>query len=205
LVCFHDVSEGLTLDDLLKPEDRMCGKCRKQLVELNASYPVLGISVHALYLYTPFFENLIFQFKEANDLPLAPIFLEPYRTMLRRRLKNAVVVAVPSSPKRSAQRGYVPIEVLFRAIGIPVVHPFEKDEVKQSQRSAQRRTQIARHIRLRDVDMIRGKRVIVVDDVCTTGHSVKACVDLLTPHATHVSCVVVAIHPTLIHPSFGSR
>lgn len=200
MVCFHDLTEGLTLEDVFKPDDRLCGKCRKQLVELNASYSVLGIAVHALYLYTPFFENLIFQFKEANDLPLAPVFLEPYRTKLRRLVKNAVVVAVPSSPKRTAQRGYVPVDVLFKAVGIPVMHPFEKDEVKQSQRSAQRRTVIARHIRLRDVDNIRGKRVIVVDDVCTTGHSLKACVDLLIPHATRVSCVVVAIHPTLVHP-----
>ena len=195
----------MTLEDLFKPDDRLCGKCRKQLVELNATYPVLGISVHALYLYTPFFENLIFQFKEANDLPLAPVFLEPYRSKLQRRLKNAVVVAVPSSPKRTTQRGYVPVEVLFKAIGIHVFHPFDKDEVKQSQRSAQRRTLISRHIRLRDVDLIRGKRVIVVDDVCTTGHSLKACVDLLTPYASTVSCVVVALHPTLIHPGMGLR
>lgn len=165
----------------------------------------MGLKVDALYLYTPFFENLIFQFKESNDLPLAKLFLSPVQRVLRHRFRNHVVVAVPSSPKRTAQRGFVPIVELFKAIGIPVLHPFEKDEVKQSQRSAQTRTRISRSIRLIDLESVRGKSVVLVDDVCTTGHSLKACVDLLKPVAQEVSCWVVALHPALMHQKWAKR
>jgi competence protein ComFC len=199
------LTEGLTLEDLFKPEDCLCGKCRKQLIELRERYAVLGMTVEALYLYTPFFENLIYQFKEAKDLPLAPLFLSPYRNGLRRQFKNKVIVAVPSSPKRTAQRGFVPMTELFKSIGIPILHPFEKDEIKQSQRSAQSRARIAKHIRLVDVESVRGKSVIVVDDVCTTGHSLEACVELLKPVVTEVSCWVVALHPALMHQKRAKR
>lgn len=186
------------MEDLFKAEDCLCGKCRKQLIELREHYEVLGLRVEALYLYTPFFENLIFQFKDAKDLPLAPLFLSPYQRALRRQFKKKLVVAVPSSPKRTTQRGYVPITAMFEAIGIPVLHPFEKDEIKQSQRSVQTRTRIARHIRLKDSESIRDQSIVLVDDVCTTGHSLKACVELLTPLTKDISCWVVAIHPALI-------
>ncbi len=163
------------------------------------------MTVEALYLYTPFFENLIYQFKEAKDLPLAPLFLSPYRSALRRQFKNKVIVAVPSSPKRTAQRGYVPIAELFKSIGIPVLHPFEKDEIKQSQRSAQTRARIAKHIRLANVEAVRGKSVVIVDDVCTTGHSLHACLELLKPEAKDVSCWVIALHPALMRQKRTKR
>jgi len=205
LVCFGELTNGLGWDDLLKRDDRLCGVCRKQLTELNTRYPVMEMPVRAIYLYTPFFENLIFQFKEANDLPLAPVFLEPYATRLRWQLRHKVIVTVPSSPKRIATRGYIPVVTLFQAIGIKVLHPFEKDEIKQSNRSAKTRTLIHRHVRLTDVSVIAGKDVVLVDDVCTTGHSLKACYDLLKPHVKSLSCLVIAIHPELISPLRARR
>jgi predicted amidophosphoribosyltransferase len=200
LVCFGELTHGLTWEDFLKRDDRLCGLCRKQLTAINRRTTVMEIPIQAIYLYTPFFENLIFQFKEAKDLPLAPVFLEPYATRLRWQLRHKVVVSVPSSPKRIASRGYVPVVKLFQAIGIDVLHPFEKDEIKQSRRSAKTRSLIHRHVRLVDTAVVAGKDVVLVDDVCTTGHSLRACYDLLKPHAKSLSCLVIAIHPELVTP-----
>jgi competence protein ComFC len=132
------LTRGLTLEDVFKRNDCLCGACRKQLIELWTTVTVLDMRVTSIYLYTPFFENLIFQFKDAKDLPLAPLFLKPYTYALRWRLRHHVVVTVPSSPKRTAARGFVPVVSLFNAIGVNVLQPFEKDEVKQSQRSSKR-------------------------------------------------------------------
>lgn len=205
LVCFGDLTRGLTLEDVFKRNDCLCGACRKQLIELWTTVTVLDMRVTSIYLYTPFFENLIFQFKDAKDLPLAPLFLTPYTFALRWRLKHHVVVTVPSSPKRTAARGFVPVVSLFNAIGVNVLQPFEKDEVKQSQRSSKTRSHIKRHIRLIDKDAITGKHVILVDDVCTTGQSLKACYALLKPHVKTLSCLVIAIHPELIQSIGGKR
>jgi competence protein ComFC len=175
-------------------QDILCGFCRKQLVPYRKTVPVLDYEVYAYYEYEAFFEKLIFQVKESKDVTLAPVFLYPYLKNLKKQCIGKTLILVPSSVKKTKQRGFDALRELYRGLGMELLSPFEKDDVKQSQRSVTLRSRIKNHIRLVHPEMIEGKEVILLDDVCTTGYSLKACLDLVKPLAQSVSIIVLAVH-----------
>lgn len=153
------------------------------------------MSVYGLYEYESFFEKLIFQVKESRDVTLAPVFLHPHISVLRKLCQNKTIILVPSSAKKLKSRGFDALALFYEKLGCDLLTPFEKDDVKQSQRSAMMRSRIKNHIRLVHPELIQDKDIVLLDDVCTTGYSLKACVDLIKPLAKSVSIVVLAIHP----------
>lgn len=200
-VCFSDPSDGLSLIELFQKEDLLCGYCRKLLTPLKREVSVLDFSVYALYLYDEQFEQWIYQVKEAKDVTLAPVFLHPYVSLLKKRIAGKTVVMVPSSAKKTKQRGFEVLPTLYQGLGVELNCPFEKDDVKQSQRNASQRSRIKNHIRLIDKRRILDKDVVLIDDVCTTGQTLKACLDLIKPYVKTVSVVVLAMHPDNLNSS----
>lgn len=173
----------------------MCGYCRQQLILLKRRVTVLDMQVYGLYEYEAFFEKLIFQVKESKDVTLAPVFLHPHVSTLRKLCKDKTIIVVPSSEKKLKSRGFDALALFYQALGNPLLYPFEKDDVKQSQRNATMRSRIKNHIRLVHPELIEGKDIVLLDDVCTTGYSLKACVDLIKPLVKSSRIVVLAIHP----------
>jgi competence protein ComFC len=188
------LTDGLSLGELFMTQDILCGFCRKQLIPLRKTIPVLDFEVYAYYEYEAFFEKLIFQFKESKDVTLAPVFLYPYIKHLKKQCEGKTVILVPSSLKKTKQRGFDALQCLYDGLGIELFAPFEKDDVKQSQRGAHMRSRIKNHIRLAHRELIQGKDVILLDDVCTTGYSIKACLDLIKLEVKSVKVVVLAVH-----------
>lgn len=186
--------DGLSLGELLMRQDILCGFCRKQLIPYRKAVHVLDYQVYAYYEYEPFFEKLIFQIKENKDQTLAPVFLYPYRKHLKKVCEGKTVILVPSSAKKTRQRGFDVLKSLYEGIETELLCPFEKDDVKQSQRGVHLRSRIKNHIRLVHPEWIQGKDVVLLDDVCTTGYSLKACLDLIKPVVNSVQVIVLAVH-----------
>ena len=49
-------------------------------------------------------------------------------------------------------------------------------------------------IKLKDPNTRKYRKILLVDDVCTTGSSLKACHDLLKNEENTISIVVLALH-----------
>lgn len=194
LNCFCDLTDGLGLLDLFRKEDVLCGYCRQQFTPIRKSFQVLGESVYAYYVYDAFFEKLIYQVKENKDETLAPVFLHPYVRDFKKRCLNKTLVLVPSSRKKLESRGFDALRCMIQAVDIEMICPFEKDDIKQSQRNMVQRAKIKNHIRLIHPEWIEGKDIVLIDDVCTTGYSLKACIDLLKPLANSIIVIVLAMH-----------
>lgn len=105
----------------------------------------------------------------------------------REFVKGAVLVPVPSSFKSLLFRGYQPAESIARYMSmccrIPVIAALKSTDEKLSQKSlnAQQRKYNAQSafIPCRKIKRIKGKRVILVDDICTTGSTLSACANIL--------------------------
>ena len=116
-------------------------------------------------------------------------------------LENAVFVPVPISKRRRRKRGCNQSEViaseLSKLTGIPVVTNAAvkiKDNIAQSLTpdAASRRKNVKDVYRYGDTSGIRGKHVIVIDDVITTGSTLSEICRVLLPFCESIECMTAA-------------
>lgn len=123
---------------------------------------------------------MIYQFKGCYDYELAPIFLEYNRNYFRYKFKNYVVVPAPSSKESNELRGFNHVIEIFTSLGLEIIPCIEKiDNVKQSDLSHRERKQIGSHLNLQNKMLLRNKKVLLCDDVMTTGSTLKAMIKLV--------------------------
>ena len=116
-------------------------------------------------------------------------------------LEADVTTWVPLSKRRLRSRGYDQAELLARAmareLGLPVERLLKKvrDTGRQSDLSlpAQRRANVLGAYALCDAAAVRGRRVLLVDDVVTSGSTLSACAKVLYEGgAAEICCVTLA-------------
>ena len=98
-----------------------------------------------------------------------------------------VLLPVPLSRKRLRQRGYNQSEML--AIGVSDITPLPiVTNALRRKHFVKSQTRLSRHERqenvedmfeLRDGSRLQGKHVLLIDDICTTGATLIACIDAL--------------------------
>lgn len=116
----------------------------------------------------------------------------PLGELLRGHLRQTgtsadLVVPVPLHPKRLAERGYNQAALLARAAARELGVPFAaialrraRDTPKQALLGkAARLVNVSGAFVVRDASLVRGKKVLVVDDVETTGATLRACREAL--------------------------
>lgn len=179
-LCFKEIepnSLGLVLDG--KP--CLCRECFSSLApEFRVSKTAEGIRLLSLYRYEEGFRNALFRFKGCGDVELAPIFLSRVRSWLPLFFRGYLLCPAPSSPTHDEKRGFNHVSEICAALKMPIVHALRKTkEHKQSDCSAEERAKVKDVLALKDPALIRGKNVLFVDDVYTTGSTMRACVSLL--------------------------
>jgi ComF family protein len=114
-------------------------------------------------------------------LPLGAFLAEcvlPSQARLVLDLRNAVVVSVPLAPRKKRQRGFNQAALLAAAFAERCKLPHIADAVAKARKTpsqVEMLTRAARRINLRGAfvvrlpDDIRGKTVLLIDDVITTG------------------------------------
>jgi ComF family protein len=136
-----------------------------------------------------------------------PDLATPLGDLLRRaartgRLRADLVVPVPLHPARLAERGYNQAALLAAAVARELGTPLEPRALRRIRHTPQQ-ARLDRAARLSNVagafvpgargERVRGRRVVLVDDVATTGATLGACSDALRDAgASSVTSLVVA-------------
>lgn len=133
-----------------------------------------------------------------------------YGRMLAMQLQTAkldsfdVLTWVPISPLRMLQRGYDQTELLALAVGqelgtVPCrcLRKIRHTRTQSSlNRASQRRANVSGAYRVCNTATIQGKRVLLLDDIITTGATLSECAKtLLVAGANEVICGAVAVTP----------
>jgi ComF family protein len=108
------------------------------------------------------------------------------------------IVPVPMHWLRKRQRGYNQAELLARALTRRINIPTEL--LLRKTRGGSPQSTLARDARARNVRKVfaaskaaKGKRILIVDDICTTGETLRACARaLLREDASRVCAVAIA-------------
>lgn len=170
LYCDKEISE-YTLYDMLIEQDLLCKNCRDKMKYNHTKFHLDELEVESFYEYDSLFRDLLLQYKECYDEALKDIFLYKIEDYIRLKYMGYVIVYVPSSKRKIDERGFNHLKMIFNRLkmkeekGVKLIK-----EMNQSGKSFDDRQFMANNY------IYEGKRlnkVLIVDDVCTTGSSLR--------------------------------
>ena len=178
IICFSDIQNGVSIFKYFTKPDIICAKCRNRFNIACKDIKTDDFSIYALYYYNDFLEDLFFTYKEGRDIALFNIFLHPYVSKLNRKYKGYTLYFVPSSELKTKDRGFNALEMMFSELKLNKRQAFIKtSNYKQSEQDYSKRKNVEKHLKLVNYDL--NDKVLLVDDMCTSGASVKCCYSLL--------------------------
>lgn len=158
----------------------LCTSCLNKLIPKFTKFKIDCYDGLAIYDYDDNIRSLLYQFKGCYDIELANVFLYRYISELSMRYKGYTITHVPSYHKEDEERGFNHVVEMFRNINLKSNDLIKKvTPYKQADHNKRDRTKIKEHLIIENVDLIRNKKILIVDDVMTTGSTLKAMVDLI--------------------------
>ena len=170
-----------------------CRSCRRLS-------PVLR-SVHAAFAYEGAAREAVVTLKFRGGRYLAPLMGELWRAeLVGQPIYADLLVPVPLTVERQRERGFNQAALLADELALTLGRPVLKDVLVRRERPAQRTLGAAQRLRnLRGAiacvqpDAVAGQRVLLVDDVVTTGATLSACAaSLAAAGAQRISALAFA-------------
>ena len=194
---------------LKKDETDFCRDCRVDSPEChknNLKFSFLD-SWAAVWYYEGYIRKSLHRFKFSRARHYAPAYGRMLAMKLLREYPEGfdILTWVPVSPWRKFTRGYDQCQLLAEAVGTELgmepVQTLRKIRNNPPQSgitgTAQRRANVLGAYRIQDAEQIREKRVLLLDDIVTTGATAGECARvLLTAGAkeVHLGCVAAVRH-----------
>ena len=186
-------------------ETDLCRTCRTEAPE----YPNRKIKLQfldsfaAVWYYEGNVRRSLLRFKFQNARSYASCYGRMLAMKLLREYPEGfdVLTWVPVSRLRKLRRGYDQVELLAKAVGaelgmtpVPMLKKIRNNRPQSRLDSASaRRANVLGAYKLLDGDPVKGKRVLLLDDILTTGATAGECARmLLSAGAKEVHCAAVA-------------
>ena len=108
------------------------------------------------------------------------IFLNLFIKELKIYFSGYKIIPIPSYRKDDELRGFNHVVEVFKSMGLDVYQVIEKTEhFKQAEKSAKERQSIKKYLRLNTTKTLNKQRVLIVDDIYTTGATINAAIKLV--------------------------
>jgi len=190
---------------LQKDETDICRTCRSDAPECPTSRTKLPFldSWTAVWYYEDCVRRSLLRYKFYG----ARSYADCYGRMLAMKLQQNhpdgvdILTWVPISPLRKLRRGYDQVELLAKAVGaelgmepVPLLKKIRHNRPQSGiVGQAQRKANVLGVYKVLQPEMAAGKRIVLLDDIVTTGATVGECARiLLTAGAKEVHCGAVA-------------
>lgn len=190
--CFCNFNEG-SFHSLFN-STTLCNKCLKEYNPIFKKFKIENIEALAIYEYEGKVKENIFIFKGCGDYELKDTFLSGFSTDLRIMFWNYIILPAPSSEESNLKRGFNHVKEIFSILGLPMYEIFKKNfNHKQSNLSYLERQKVNKVLSIDDGEIIKNKSVLIVDDICTTGATLKALISLIKPfNPKQIKVLVIA-------------
>ena len=173
-------------------EEGRCALCRRGLLGFDAAY--------SFGFYEAELRELIHLFKYGRVQPLARPLGRLLAQALPREQSFDVIVPMPLHWRKRWERGFNQSALLAREVGrranIPVRNVLRRVKFTAAQAgltNAKRRLNVSGAFRPKKRGILKGQRVLLVDDVMTTGATAAACARALKmAGARHVTLLTLA-------------
>lgn len=184
-----------------KPDESyLCKQCYQKWQKEKNTFPIIEnyqknktsfIKEHCyLFPYKGILREKILQYKFDNKAYLARMFFEFFvkNEKVCGFLKNYdIIIPVPMTKKKVAQRGYNQSEIIARKIAKKRQIPIEKNVLQKKRnnqtqsmlKKAQRFENVKNVYKIENKQKIKEKKIVLFDDIYTTGATVNECAKIL--------------------------
>lgn len=169
----------------------ICEECKQNIKCINSEYiPFVQTSyfdkLYCSYEYVGIVRKKILDYKFNHKKYLCKTFAESMIEKLESdSLKYDMIIAVPTSIKRKMQRGYNQSELIARLVAKSIKIPYVKNVIIKAKRNATQ-SKLGRNERIKNVKNafkltkdVNNKKILLIDDIYTTGATVNECSKLL--------------------------
>ena len=181
------------MHSILFSEPKLCHRCFESFNPVLRRFSVQNIDAFHIYYYDDVIKEKLYQLKGCFDYELAPIFLEYFIPFLRIKYFGYTLIPAPSFIDADKERGFNHVVEIFKSIGLPILSCIKKNkDVKQADLKSEERSKIKDYLTIDNVDL-SNKKILLVDDVFTTGSTIKAMIDLVSSkHPRKIKILVMS-------------
>lgn len=189
---------------LLIEEKRLCFRCEKSLVEISGAIcKVCGrrlekegvcsdckawesqkkvlVKNRSIYIYNEGMKEVMNQFKFRGDIEVIHAFASEVKALFQKEFSDVDdIVPVPLSMERLYERGFNQSEAIASLIGRNVSNLLVKaHQEKQSKKGKFERIKEQNPFSYVGSRTIKGKKILLIDDIYTTGTTLRNCAAVL--------------------------
>ena len=178
-ICFKEIRNN-DFARLFDGDICVCGKCQREFEPKFINFQVSGYKATAIFEYTPYIKELIYKYKGCFDYELKDTFLNLYYKEIKMRYSGYKIIPIPSYIEDDKKRGFNHVVEMFKNLGLEPLPIIEKTaHFKQAEHTARKRSQISKYlVAKKPVDLSKTK-VLIVDDIYTTGSTMRAAINLV--------------------------
>ena len=158
----------------------VCDQCQKEMEAKFIRFKADRYDAISIYDYNPFIRKLIYQYKGCYDYELCDVFLHDFYRSLKLFYLNRVIIPIPSYKNDDELRGFNHVMEIFNKMGLTVLDILEKTEKhKQAISTVDSRKEIYKFLVVKEQIDLSKKDVLIVDDIYTTGSTMKSAITLI--------------------------
>ena len=192
-ICFKKI-EDISLYNFINKRNLLCENCFNKLRAKFIKFKINNINGLAIYEYDENIKELIYKFKGCYDYELKDVFLFRYLNYFKIKYKGWHIVFIPSYYLDDEKRGFNHVKAIFECLKLNEL-PILKKKIshKQSSQSSKDRRKISDVLEIDEKYNLKDKKILVVDDIITTGSTLFTAIELIKKYSPKkIEVLVVA-------------
>ena len=175
----------------------ICKECEEKIKQYEIN--LVQKDKFFIYKYQDIIRNLLlnYKFNDASYLANSFAYLIKNNKKIYSILKSYdIIIPVPLPKKRMNERGYNQTELIAKKLEIPIETKClikTKNIKPQSTKTAkQRQIDIKNVFAIQNVDKIKNKKILLLDDIYTTGSTANECIKTLSKATNKIGFLAIA-------------
>ena len=192
-ICFKTIK----LDDFCRLFSKnicICAACQELLEPKFISFKVDHYKALAIYEYSDYIKNLIYLYKGCFDYEMKEVFLNLFYKELKILYSGYTAIPIPSFKEDDETRGFNHVIEAFNYLELKMMPIIVKTaHHKQAEKGAKKRKEINKFLALSESHDLSNKKILLVDDIYTTGSTMRSAINLIEKlHPKEIKVLVLA-------------